>query len=261
MFPVKKKIMPTEAEQTIAKVFYDRRKGFGSLEDTYRQAKELDRSITRAQVKSFLANQEVRQQKKPAKNEVNSFVADFPRQEFQVDLMDLGKWVKPFRYGFVAYDIFSKKGACIPIRAKEPRITAKALKEVFHTLGYPSSIMCDDGSEFKGEFAQLCKEQQVDIIKAITGARFVERFIRSLKSSLRQRMYALGDGWEKYIHDVVDKYNETVHSSTGKTPDDVAENEYDFDKLRDVHNELVKHAKFNTKHPTVSVRQPILLSV
>ena len=161
--------MPTtEAEETIAKVFYNSRKGFGTLENTYKQVKELDSSITRAQVKSFLANQEVKQRKKPAKNEVNSFVADFPRQEFQVDLMDMGKWVKPFRYGLVVYDIFSKKGACIPIRSKEPPITAKALKEVFHVLGFPSSIMCDDGSEFKGEFDQLCKEQQVDVVRTIT---------------------------------------------------------------------------------------------
>ena len=247
------KRMPTEAEETIAEVFYDKRNGFGSLQDTYRQVRELDPSITRAQVKTFLANQEVRQGKKPPKNELNSFVADLPRQQFQVDLMDLGKFVKPFRYGFVCIDIFTKKAECVPITKKEPSITAKALKEIFTDMGYPSTIMSDNGGEFQGEFAALCKQEGIDMLKSITGAKYAERYIRYLKSALRQRTSALGGRWSSYIHDVIDHYNESVHSSTGKTPDDVAKHEYDFDRLRQVHDSLIQHAKFNFKHPLVSI--------
>ncbi len=245
--------MPTEAEETIAKVWYDKRNGFGGLEDTYRQVQELDKRITRAQVKTFLENQEVRQGKKPSKNKLNSFIADFPRQQFQVDLMDMGRWVKPFRYGFICIDIFSKRAECVPIRTKEPAITAQALQEIFQDMGYPSTILSDDGAEFKGQFAELCRQQGIDQIRSITGARYAERFIRFLKNALKQRTYSLGGRWSSYVHDVIDKYNESAHSSTGEAPDDVAKDEYDFDELKQVHDSLVQHARFNFKHPEISV--------
>ena len=87
----------TNKERTIATVFYNARSGFGSLEHTWKAAHLINRQITRADVRSFLAKQEVRQRKKPHK--VNSFVANFPRQEFQVDLLDMGERANP-RYFF-----------------------------------------------------------------------------------------------------------------------------------------------------------------
>jgi hypothetical protein len=75
-------------EQIIAEAYYDERQGFGSIEHTLKKAREKDASITRGDVKEFLDKQEVKQQRKPTK--VNSFVADLPRQEFQVDLADFG---------------------------------------------------------------------------------------------------------------------------------------------------------------------------
>lgn len=253
--------MTSEKDKTIAKVFYDSRSGFGSVEQTYKSAKALDASITRTDVKDFIKNQEIRQGKKPAKNKVNSFVAEFPRQEFQIDLLDMGKDTKPFRYGFTCVDIFTKKGACIPIRAKTPEICAKAMKEVFSELGYPSSIMCDDGTEFKGAFAELCKDNAIDILISITGGRFVERFVRTLKLALYQRTMSLQGSWDKYVYDVVDKYNETDHSTTGVKPDVLADNEYDFELIRHVHEKMMDRAKFPTKHPELKVGDHVKLRV
>ena len=151
----------TEREKTLAAVFYHPRTGFGSVEQTFKQAKARDADITRQHVRDFIAKQEIRQRRKPLK--VNSFVAFFPRQEFQVDLMDMGENTVP-RYGFITIDIFSKKGACVPIRNKFASDTAEALRKTFAELGYPASIMCDEGREFQGEFADECKKQYVDII-------------------------------------------------------------------------------------------------
>ena len=101
-------------ERVIAEAFYDQRHGFGSVQHTLARARLKDPSITRAQVKAFLDNQEVKQRRKPL--QVNSFVADLPRQEFQVDLADFGFESRP-RYCFVAIDIFSKKVFAMPLRA------------------------------------------------------------------------------------------------------------------------------------------------
>ena len=247
-------------DETIAKVFYDSKTGFGSVEDTYQRAHAINPAITRAWVRGWMTKQEIRQHKRPAKNQVNSFVADFPRQEFQVDLLDMGRGMVP-RYGFVCIDIFTKKAFCIPLRHKTPGNTTQALKMVFEELGYPSSILCDSGTEFKGAFAELCKEEMVDIITPITGARFAERFIRTLKNHLIQRTRALGGRWSQYVEDVIDKYNDTKHSSTGEKPNQVADFEYDFDFVKRARESMMEHAKFPVKHPPLAVGDRVKMRI
>jgi len=248
----------TEREKTIASVFYHPRTGFGSVEQTWKHAKARDVHITRKHVRDFIAKQEIRQRRKPLR--VNSFVANFPRQEFQVDLMDLGEQVTP-RYGFVAVDIFSKKGACFPIPSKFATDTAEALRKTFAELGYPASIMCDEGREFQGEFADECKKEFVHIIRSRTGGRFVERFIRSLKLPIFERRQSLGGNWTTYVQDVVDKYNDAVHASTHAEPSFVASHEDDPDIVLAVHEAQMKHAKFPVKHEGIAVGDHVKIRI
>ena len=240
----------TERDKTLAAVFYHPRTGFGSIEQTLKQARLQDKSITRQQVRDFIAKQEIRQRRKPLK--VNSFVADFPRQQFQVDLLDMGEEAVP-RYGFTTVDIFSKKGACFPIRSKLASETAEALRKTFDELGYPSSIMCDEGKEFQGEFAAECKKEAVGIVRSRTGGRFVERFIRTLKLPIFERRKALGGNWTQYVQDVVDNYNDSVQAGIHAKPSFVAEHEYDFPVLERAHEQMLKQAKFPVKHEEIDV--------
>jgi len=248
----------TEREKTLASVFYHPRTGFGSVEQTLKQARIRDAGITRQHVRDFIAKQEIRQRRKPLK--VNSFVADFPRQEFQVDLLDMGETTVP-RYGFTAIDIFSKKGACFPIRSKLASETAEALRKTFGELGYPSSIMCDEGGEFQGEFAEECKKEDVEIIRSRTGGRFVERFIRTLKLPIFERRKALGGNWTQYVQDVVDKYNDTVHNGTHEKPSVIADHEYDFPLLSRAHAWMEHHAKFPVKHEAIAVGDHVKIRI
>ena len=248
----------TDRERTLASVFYNPRTGFGSVEHTLKAAREVNPQITRAHVRDFIAKQEIRQRKKPSK--VNSFVADFPRQEFQVDLLDMGEKANP-RYGFVAVDIFSKKGACFPIRSKVASETAQALRKTFGELGYPSSIMCDEGGEFFGEFSQECKGEDVDVIRSRTGGRFVERFKRTLKLAIFERRKALGGNWTQYVQNVLDKYNETPHSSTHAKPSYIAKHEYDFPIVAQAHARLQRQAKFPVKHPDIAVGDHVKIRI
>ena len=248
----------TEREKTLASVFYHPRTGFGSVEQTLRKARVIDGSITRQHVRNFIAKQEIRQRRKPLK--VNSFVGLFPRQEFQVDLLDMGERAVP-RYGFVAIDVFSKKGACFPIRSKLASETAEALRKTFGELGYPSSIMCDEGGEFQGEFTEECKKEDVDIIRSRTGGRFVERFIRSLKLPIFERRKSLGGNWTQYVEDVVDNYNDTENSSTHAKPSFVAENEYDADVVKSAHTHQMKQAKFPVTHDSINVGDQVKIRI
>ena len=235
-------------EQILAETYYDEKHGFGSIEHTLKRAREKDASITRANVKEFLSKQEVKQQRKPTL--VNSFVADLPRQEFQVDLADFGLHAKP-RYCFVAIDIFSKKLFAIPLRAKSD--AADAVQPMFEALGYPISVMSDEGGEFKGDFSENLHADLVEQILSRTGGRFVERVIRTLKMALHLRTHSFEGSWHSYLQAVVEQYNDRMHTSTGAAPNKVAEKQYDSHYLRNVHAQLLNHSKFAVKQPSLNV--------
>jgi hypothetical protein len=179
-------------------------------------------------------------------------VADLPRQEFQIDLADFGESTVP-RYGFVAIDIFSKKAACFPTNTKLAADAVEALQKTFVELGYPASIMCDEGGEFQGVFAAKCKEEDITLLYSRTGGRFVERFIRTLKMALFERRKALGGSWAQYVQPVLDQYNERTHTSIGAAPNYIAENEYDMDILQRAYATQMKKAKPFWHHPTIAV--------
>jgi hypothetical protein len=235
-------------ERIIAEAFYDEKHGFGSLQHTLQKAREKDPSITREEVKAFLDKQEIKQQRKPL--HVNSFVADLPRQEFQVDLADFGFSARP-RYCFVAIDIFSKKLFAMPLKAKS--LTPQAVQHMFAELGYPISVMSDEGGEFRGEFSEKLKEDLVEQIFSRTGGRFVERAIRTLKMALHLRTQSFDGSWHTYLQAVVDQYNDRMHTSTGAAPNKVAEKQYDSHYLQNVHAQLLNHSKFTVKHPSLNV--------
>ena len=235
-------------DDIIAEVYYDERHGFGSIQHTLKRAREKDSKITLDDVKEFLEKQEVKQQRKPLK--VNSFVADLPRQEFQVDLADFGVHAKP-RYCFVAIDIFSKKIFAMPLKAKGDAFHAVA--PMFRALGYPISIMSDEGGEFKGEFSEELHADLVEPILSRTGGRFVERAIRTLKMALHLRTHSLEGSWDKYLQPVVEQYNERVHTTTGARPNNVARKEYDMNYIKNVHAQIQNHAKFPLKHPPLNI--------
>ena len=245
-------------EKAIASVFYHPRNGFKSVEGTYKDVNKIDKTITREHVRHFIKNQEVRQRRKPIK--VNSFVADFPRQEFQVDLADFGERAKT-RYGFCAIDIFSKKTTCIPIGSKVATDTAAALAKTFSELGYPVSIMCDEGGEFGAQFAELAQQNEVELVKSRTGGRFVERFIRTLKKALFDRTQSLKGTWNSHLQNVLDQYNESVHSSTKLAPDYVATHEYDKPVVDKAWANMSSKAKFPVSHEPIAVGDSVKIRV
>ena len=79
-----KPVVKSEKEDVISQVYYDKVYGFGSIEQTLKKALALDPTIKREDVKSFLDKQEVRQKRKPTKQ--NSFVPLEAHDEVQMDI-------------------------------------------------------------------------------------------------------------------------------------------------------------------------------
>ena len=92
--------------------------GFGSIKETYTEARKKDKSITMKDVKDFIDKHV--EQKKQLRG-YNSFIAHGPKEEYQVDLFFLPKKDFPkesYIGGVIAIDIFTRFITIIPIKTK-----------------------------------------------------------------------------------------------------------------------------------------------
>ena len=78
----------TDKERIIKEVYENREQGYGSIKDTFQQAKAKDASIKLDDVKKYLDKQPHRQTQFTYKK-FNSFVSPGPKFEFEMDLICL----------------------------------------------------------------------------------------------------------------------------------------------------------------------------
>ena len=103
-------------DEIIAKVYLDPA-GFGSNAITLQDARKFDKSITLQDVKDWKAK---RLERKTNLKGYNSFIANRPFQEFQIDLFFLPDLKQKEIGGLLFIDIFTKYVSVIPIVSKQP---------------------------------------------------------------------------------------------------------------------------------------------
>jgi len=247
----------SKAETVIGGVYYDVATGFGSIAKTLEQARKLDPTITRDDVRAFLAKQEHRQGKRRRKD--NSWVPFGPREEFQVDLADFGA-ESDYRFALLAIDVFTKKLVVVPIKSKSSEATAAAMDVVLSELDVPNYVYTDDGGEFQAAFDDKLSKYLVEHVVSRTPATFVERAIRTLRDGIAVRMEALSlpkKDWWKMAKPVVDQYNATPHTTTKMKPNDAANLDWDEpggrERILQIRATIEGKAHFDRKYPEISV--------
>ena len=235
-------------EQIISNVNYDVEDGFGSAQATLKRAKQDDPTITLDDVKNFLKKQPNKQIKRYRGS--NSYTAPFPRYEYQMDIMDMVPLTrgesekvseKPApltkeeqktkttetnipvengqpRYALVVIDIFSKFANVVPMKNKNGASVLSALKDTFKKMGFPMSIYSDDDGAFKSVVKEFLEGENITQIITLTHANVAERFIRTLKNMIHDRVRFNKADWTNMLTPVLNKYNNTKHSSTNMTP-------------------------------------------
>ena len=121
--------MSQEEKENILRKFYYNEDGFGNVNETYNEAKKQLNSITIEDTKKWLEKQTERQTK-PYKG-FNSYVADEPLEEIQIDLADFTRSASEndgYRYCLVAVDVFTKMVWGVPIKNKKQRNVLELLK-------------------------------------------------------------------------------------------------------------------------------------
>ena len=143
------------------------------------------------------------------------------------------KFNQGFRYLFLVIDIFSKYGWIIPLKNKEGKTVALALKTIFKERK-PEKIRVDKVKEFynkdvKGLIELYSTENEEK-------SSVVERWIRTMKEKMWK--YFTDNNTNVYIDilpDLVKDYNNTKHSSIKMTPVEASEKKNELTVWRNLY--------------------------
>lgn len=236
-------IVPKEdIHDLVATVYKDPKSGFISAAKLYLKLRDRFAGISRRDVNAVVNKSETKQLHQEADQEskvVKPIVLSRPFAHFQVDTVDLTSlknYNYQFRYLFTCIDLFSKFAFVKPIRKNTAKATARALSEAIGDRPKPTIVQSDNGHEFAAEFHQYLEDNKIQHVKSSpykpssNGA--IERFHRTLKTMLNRAFTQFGTvRYLELIQDIVQNYNNTVHSATQFKPTDLHKPDLD-EKIR-----------------------------
>ena len=167
---------------------------------------------------------------KPPPKSQGRFTASDVNDKWQMDLAEMRNHAGTNKnFALCVVDVYSRKLWTRAIRNKTPDEVKKALVRIKDQAeGWPRTIVCDKGNEFKGEVIKYLKLMKVSLTNKDpadkNGLAVVDRAIQTLKVRLAERMAEDQDGaWSKHIEQVTRSMNATPKPGVlhGAAPNDV----------------------------------------
>ena len=166
------------------------------------------------------------------------------------DLADMTAF-KDYNDGYtfllLVIDIFSKYGWIVPLKNKKGETIVKALKDIFKESGRrPAKLWTDKGREFFNEDVKDLVELYAT--ENEEKSSIAERWIRTMKEKMFK--YFTDNSTYTYIDvlpDLVEDYNNTVHSSTKLTPVEASKEENELKVWRNLYPDRYKTSRLNPK--------------
>ena len=160
------------------------------------------------------------------------------------DMQSLSRKNKGIKYLLCVIDLHSKYAFVIPLKDKKGISVTNGLNKVIKQSNRKTiKIWVDQGGGFYNNvFKQWLSDNDIIMYSTYNEGKSVvaERFIRTLKSKLYKHMTAIGKNvYYDVLDDVVNKYNNTKHSTIKMKPIDVGNNKRVY---IDEHNE--KRSRF-----------------
>ena len=160
------------------------------------------------------------------------------------DMQSLSRINKGIKYLLCAIDLYSMYAFFIPLKDKKGISIVNAFNKIIKQSNRkPNKIWVDQGGEFYNNvFEKWLSDNDINMYSTYNESKSVvaERFIRTLKNKLYKHMTATGKNvYYDVLDDVVNKYNNTKHSTIKMKPIDVKNNKRVY---IDEHNE--KDSKF-----------------
>ena len=146
-----------------------------------------------------------------------------------------------YTFLLLVIDTFSKYGYLIPLKNKKGETVANALKDIFKKRK-PGKLWTDKGKEFYNKNVK-------DLVELYSTeneekSSIAERWVRTIKEKMWK--YFTDNNTYKYIDvlpDLVEDYNNTVHSSTKLTPIDASKKKNELTVWRNLYPDRYK--KYN----------------
>ena len=167
----------------------------------------------------------------------------------------LSKYNDGINFLLLVIDTFSKYGWIIPLKNKEGKTVANALKTIFEERK-PEKLWVDKGTEFYDKnvrgLVELYSTENEE------KGSIVERWIRTMKEKMWK--YFTDNNTYTYIDilpDLVEDYNNTVHSSTKLTPVEASNKKNELTVWRNLYPDRYK---IHDLTPKFSVGDKVRLS-
>jgi len=209
-------------------------------------------NITREDVKNHMQTNERHVLSQKPKARVNQSIttqAKYPGAIFAIDLIEMSEQYNAdntvtkskvtktsrnsvfykkstYNYIFSAMDVFSRKIFLVKLKKKESKLTTKAFQDVIKRADIPiKSIIADNGTEFKGEFATFCKDNKIKIRltrEYSPTSNPVERSNREIRETMRGLLIKNGNlEWHTQLKKIEASRNSSYHSALHTSPDKV----------------------------------------
>ena len=163
------------------------------------------------------------------------------------DMRALSKENEGVNFLLLVIDIFNKYGWIKPLKDKKGETIVNALKEIFKESGRrPAKLWTDKGREFFNKdvrdlvYLYATENEEKSSI--------AERWIRTMKEKMFK--YFTDNNTNKYIDvlpDLVEDYNNTVHSSTKLSPVEASKKENELKVWHNLYPDRYKTSRLNPK--------------
>ena len=144
------------------------------------------------------------------------------------DMQSLSRKNKGIKYLLCAMDLYSKYAFVVPLKDKKGISIVNAFNKIIKQSNRkPNKIWVDQGGEFYNVFKKWLSDNDIIMYSTYNKGKSVvaERFIRTLKNKLYKHMMGAGKNvYYDVLDDVVNKYNNTKHSTIKMKPIDVKNN-------------------------------------
>ena len=178
---------------------------------------------------------------------------------WQADLLDLQKYYRKnggYRYCCFVIDTFTKKLWVFPIKRKTAIQLTKALTILLTTLR-PNKLQVDNGTEFyNSTFRNLLTALNIQLYSTYSDkkASIVERVQRTIRGRLFKFLtHTKNNRWLEAIHDLVNSYNSSMHSTIKMKPDDVR-----TEHTKDILDRLYNKKSYKNTIKREKYRKPLL---
>ena len=161
------------------------------------------------------------------------------------DMKAFSKFNQGYNFILVVIDIFSKYGWAIPLKNKEGKTVAEALKTIFKERK-PEKMWVDKGKEFYNKDVKALIE--LYSTENEEKSSVVERWIRTMKEKMWK--YFTDNNTYTYIDilpDLVNDYNNTRHSSIKMTPVEASKKKNELTVWRNLYPDRLKIHDINPK--------------